>query len=269
MKRFVFMISDGTGLTVESLGNSLLSQFEGLDFEKIVIPYIDTLVKAEAAHQKILDCSGPTEPIILMTLINTEIARYFKANHPCVLDLFGTFLKPLEKALGKKSSYTVGKTHALADIKKYDHRIDAINYALEHDDGIQLKGYERADIILIGVSRSGKTPCCLYLALQFGIFAANYPFTDDDLLRTELPKSLRTHRKKLFGLTIDSARLEQIRTARRPQSQYASSLQCQTEVSQIEKIYIDENIPFLNSTHYSIEEIATKIMTVAHLKRRI
>lgn len=269
MKRFAFMISDRTGLTVESLGNSLLSQFEDVVFEKETMPYIDTREKAEAALKKINTCVGDAKPIVFVTLINTEIADCFKKANACVLDLFGTFLSPLEQELGEKSSYTVGKTHGLADIKTYDHRIDAINFALEHDDGIQFKGYQNADIILAGVSRSGKTPCCLYMALQFGVFAANYPFTDDDLRCTTLPKALRPYRKKLFGLTIDCERLENIRTARRPDSQYASSGQCKTEIGQIEKLYIDESIPYLNSTHYSIEEITTKIMAQAKIQRRL
>ncbi|MCH9715483.1 MAG: kinase/pyrophosphorylase [Gammaproteobacteria bacterium] len=269
MKRFAFMISDGTGLTVESLGNSLLSQFEDVSFEKETMPYIDSIEKAKGALEKINACAGDSKPIVFVTLIDSEISDYFKQANPCVLDLFGTFLSPLEKELGEKSSYTVGKTHALADIKTYDHRINAINYALDHDDGIKLKGYQDADVILVGVSRSGKTPCCLYMALQFGVFAANYPFTDEDLRCTELPKALRPYRKKLFGLTIDCDRLENIRSARRPNSQYASPTQCSAEIRQIEKLYIDERISYLNSTHYSIEEISTKIMAKTKIQRRL
>ncbi len=269
MKRFVFMISDRTGLTVESLGNSLLSQFGAVDFQKETMPYIDTREKAEAALQKIHACVGDTNPIVFATLIDPEIAACFKQANACVLDLFGTFLNPLEQELGVKSSFTVGKTHGLADIQSYDHRIDAINFTLEHDDGVHCKGYKDADIILVGVSRSGKTPCSLYMALQFGIFAANYPFTDEDLKCTSLPLPLRPYRKKLFGLTIDSERLENIRTARKPDSQYASAAQCSAEIKQIEKLYIDESIPYLNSTHYSIEEITTQIMAKAKLKRRL
>ncbi|MDF1678454.1 MAG: kinase/pyrophosphorylase [Legionellaceae bacterium] len=269
MKRFVFMISDRTGLTVESLGNSLLSQFGNVDFQKETMPYIDTREKAEAALQKIHACVGDAKPIVFVTLIDPDIAACFKQANACVLDLFGTFLSPLEQEFGEKSSFTVGKTHALADIQTYDHRIDAINFTLEHDDGVHFKGYKDADIILVGVSRSGKTPCSLYMALQFGIFVANYPFTDEDLKCTSLPQPLRPYRKKLFGLTIDSERLENIRTARRPDSQYASAAQCNAEIKQIEKLYIDENIPFLNSTHYSIEEITTKIMAKARLQRRL
>jgi len=269
MQRYAFMISDRTGLTVESLGNSLLTQFEGVDFKKETIPYLDTLKKADAMVAKINACSAEYKPIVFITLIDPEISACIKKANACVLDLFGTFLNPLEQELGKKSSYTVGKTHAVANIQTYDHRIDAINFALDHDDGIKFKGYEQADVILVGVSRSGKTPCCLYMALQFGVFAANYPFTDDDLLGSDLPKALLPYRKKLFGLTIDPKRLEHIRTGRRPNSQYASPDQCRLEVNKIEQLYRENRIPYLNSTSYSIEEISTKIMAKCKLQRRL
>lgn len=269
MKRFAFMISDRTGLTVESLGNSLLSQFGDVEFEKETMSYIDTIEKAQIAIDKIHALGGDLKPIIFLTLIDSNISACFKAANACVLDLFGTFLNPLEKEIGEKSSYTVGKTHALQDVKSYDKRIDAINFTLAHDDGVATRGYEKADVILVGVSRSGKTPCCLYLALQFGIYAANYPFTDEDLVSPALPKALKPHKNKLFGLTIDASRLENIRTARRPNSQYASSNQCVAEIRNIERLYVEEKIPYLNSTHYSIEEIATKIMAKSKLIRRV
>lgn len=263
------MISDRTGLTVESLGDSLLSQFEHVEFEKETMPYIDTVAKAQEVIDKIHSVSQDTKPIVFITLIDPDISACFKAINACVLDLFGTFLKPLESELGEKSSYTVGKTHALADVKSYDQRIEAINYTLAHDDGIRIKGYAEADIILVGVSRSGKTPCCLYMALQFGVFAANYPFTDEDLTNSSLPQGLRPYKNKIFGLTIEPQRLEHIRRSRRPNSQYASSNQCVGEIKTIEKLYKEEGIPFLNSTHYSIEEIATKIMAKADISRKI
>jgi [pyruvate, water dikinase]-phosphate phosphotransferase / [pyruvate, water dikinase] kinase len=269
MKRFAFMISDRTGLTVESLGNSLLTQFEDVTFEKETVPYLDTLKKADAMVAKINACAAENKPIVFITLIDPEISACIKKSNACVLDLFGTFLNPLEQELGEKSSYTVGKTHAVADLKTYDHRIAAINFALDHDDGIKFKGYEEADVILVGVSRSGKTPCCLYMALQFGVFAANYPFTDNDLSGFEIPKALKPYRNKLFGLTIDAKRLEHIRTGRRPKSQYASSNQCRLEVNKIEQLYREESIPYLNSTSYSIEEISTKIMAQCNIQRRL
>jgi regulator of PEP synthase PpsR (kinase-PPPase family) len=271
MKRFVFIISDGTGITAESLANSLLSQFENIQFEKKNVPYLDSLEKAEELMLRINNCHEETgiKPLIFMTLVNPMINAYFKNSKACVFDLFSTFLGPLEEELKTKSSYTVGRTHGVANVESYDHRIEAVNYTLDHDDGIKTRGYDKADIVLIGVSRCGKTPSCLYMALQFGILAANYPFTDDELSNFRLPESLRPFKHKLFGLTIDVERLQHIRTERRPNSQYASAEQCRLEISEVEAMYQKENIPYLNSTRYSIEEIATKIMTAAGVQRRL
>ncbi|MDP1603237.1 MAG: pyruvate, water dikinase regulatory protein [Legionella sp.] len=270
MKRHVFMISDGTGITAENLGNSLITQFENIEFEKCTIPYIDTLQKAEAAVERINRCYKETgvKPLLFMTLINTEIAQTIKQSEATPFDLFNTFLGPLEKELGAKSSYTVGRTHGVANNQLYTNRIEAVDYALTHDDGVKIRGYEKADIVLIGVSRCGKTPSCLYMALHFGILAANYPFTEDDLTSFRLPDSLRPYKSKLFGLTIDPERLQHIRTERRPNSKYASAEQCRLEVTEVEEMYQKENIPYLNSTKFSIEEIATKILAIAGIKRR-
>lgn len=271
MKRWAYMISDGTGITVESLGNSLMTQFENIQFERKTIPYVDTLDKAEEVLNEINACakSEGIKPLVFITLVNPEINAHLKTAHACVLDLFNTFVAPMEQELQTKSSYTVGKTHGVANSASYDHRIEAINFALAHDDGLKIKGYDMADIILIGVSRSGKTPSCLYMALQFGILAANYPFTDDDLSSPYLPKHLKPYQSKLFGLTIDTKRLQSIRTERRPNSTYASELQCKSEIRHVESIFHRENIPFINSTRYSIEEISTKIMAAAQLQRKI
>lgn len=271
MKRYVFMVSDGTGLTAESLGNGLLSQFEGLELDKHAMPYIDTIEKAKNVVARINQCYVETglKPLVFMTLVDMNISAYIKTSNARVFDLFSAFLAPLEEELQAKSSYRVGRTHGVADIQSYNHRIDAVNYTLEHDDGLKIKGYANADIVLIGVSRSGKTPSCLYMALQFGIHAANYPFTDDDLCHFHLPDSLRPYKNKLFGLTIDPHRLHEIRNERRPNSRYASIEQCRLEVSEVEAMYQRENIPYLNSTRFSIEEIVTKIMAAAEIKRKL
>lgn len=270
MKRYVFMVSDGTGITAENLGNSLITQFGDIQFEKTTIPYIDTLPKAEATVERINACFKETgcKPLLFMTLINTEIANTLKQSDAYAFDLFSTFLGPLEKALGVKSSYTVGRAHGVADNQSYTNRIEAVDYALLHDDGVKIRGYEKADIVLIGVSRCGKTPSCLYMALHFGVLAANYPFTEDDLASFRLPELLRPFKPKLFGLTIDAERLQHIRTERRPNSQYASAEQCRLEVAEVESMYRHENIPYLNSTRFSIEEIATKILAIAGIKRK-
>jgi len=271
MKRQVFMISDGTGLTAESLGNSLLTQFESLSFDKQTIPYVNCAKKAESVLQTLNHSFEETgqKPIVFLTSVNPELSRILKASNACILDLFNTFLSPLENELDKKSSYTVGKTHAVSNTESYDKRIEAVNYALSHDDGVTIKEYDRADIILTGVSRCGKTPSCLYLALQFGILAANYPFTDDELQKMTLPEPLKAYKSKLFGLTIDPTRLEQIRSERRPNSQYSSAEQCRIEIAEVEEMYRKEQIPFINSTRFSIEEIATKIVAAAGLKRKV
>lgn len=271
MKRHVFIISDGTGITAESLGNSLLTQFDQIDFEKHILPYIDTEEKANEVLSRVNKCFEETKvkPLVFMTIVNPDISYAFRQSKACVLDLFSTFLVPLEQELQTKSSFTVGRTHAVADVKTYNQRIEAVNYSLAHDDGVNTRGYEKADIILIGVSRCGKTPSCLYMALRFGILAANYPFTEEDLTYFRLPDSLKPYKAKLFGLTIDADRLVQIRTERRPNSQYASLEQCRLEINEVEGMYRREKIPFLNSTRFSIEEIATKIMAGAKLERRL
>lgn len=271
MKRYIYMISDGTGLTAESLGNSLLTQFEQIEFEKKTIPYLDTLEKAQQLSKELNQCYQKTgeKPIVFITMVNPEISNFIKQAKACVFDLFNTFLAPLEQELSIKSSYTVGRKHSVADTKSYDLRIQAVNYALDHDDGIKTRDYSQADIILIGVSRCGKTPSCLYMALQFGILAANYPFVEHELTEFKLPELLKPYKQKLFGLTIDSVRLQHIRSERRPDSQYSSMEQCRLEINEVEAMYRLENISFLNSTRYSIEEIATKIIAAAGIKRKL
>jgi regulator of PEP synthase PpsR (kinase-PPPase family) len=271
MKRHVFMLSDGTGITAETLGHSLITQFENIEFEKLTIPYIDSIEKAESVVLRINQSfeERGNKPLVFMTLVDPEIRQHFKKANACVFDLFSTFIGPLENELLEKSSYTVGRTHGVANAQSYSHRIEAVDFALSHDDGIKTRGYEKADIILIGVSRCGKTPSCLYMALQYGILAANYPFTEDDLIGFHLPDVLRPYKQKLFGLTIDAQRLQQIRSERRPNSKYASAEQCRLEVTEVEAMYQKEKIPYINSTKYSIEEIATKILAAAGLQRKI
>lgn len=271
MKRTVFFISDGTGITAETLGHSLLTQFEQFHFEKTTIPYIDTTEKAEAAVQKINFAaqSDGYQPLIFSTLVNPGISNIIAASQGLLLDFFKTFIDPLEAALQTPSSHHVGRMHGVVNDKTYMNRIEAVNYALSHDDGLRVQNYQQADIILIGVSRCGKTPTCLYLALQFGLFAANYPFTEEDMDLFTIPEILKPYRDKLFGLTIEPERLRLIREERRPNSRYASLKQCQTEIQKVETFFKHENIPFLSSTSRSIEEIASSILATMDLRRRL
>ncbi|WP_110709326.1 pyruvate, water dikinase regulatory protein [Salinicola sp. CR57] len=273
MPRTAFFISDGTGITAETLGRSLLSQFENTDFIQVTKPYIDTLDKARSLVG-IIEATAERDgirPIVIDTIVDQAI-RSIVAEAPAFkVDIFSTFLAPLEEELETHSTYTVGRTHAIGRDDVYMHRIEAVNFALDNDDGARTHQYQEADIILIGVSRCGKTPTSLYLALQFGIRAANYPLTEDDLDENgilNLPPSLANHRHKLFGLTIDARRLSAIRTERRPDSRYCSMDQCMQEIGQAEALYRRHNIPFIDTTRFSIEEISTRMMNETGLQRR-
>lgn len=271
MKRYVYFISDGTGITAETLGNALLAQFENIEFHRETLPYIDSHEKAEQAVQKInraaMESGAPA--IVFDTVIDIQIRSVIDTADALKVDIFEAFLSPLEKELNVDSSYSVGKSHSSADTVQYFNRIEAVNFALDNDDGARTRHYEEADVILVGVSRSGKTPTCLYLAMQFGIKAANYPLTEEDMLDLQLPKKLSVHRKKLFGLTIDPERLSAIRTERKANSRYASLNQCYREVDEVEMLYERENIPYINATNRSIEEISTRILETTGLKRSL
>lgn len=271
MKRTAFFISDGTGITAETLGNSLLAQFDQIEFDRITLPYIDSLEKAQKAVERINKTSKETgqKVIIFDTIVDKDIRRVIDASDSLNIDIFTAFLAPLEAELKVESSYSVGKSHSVTTSPKYLARIDAINFALDNDDGARTRHYADADIILVGVSRSGKTPTCLYLAMQFGIKAANYPLTEEDMDDMKLPALLEPFRHKLYGLTIDPERLSNIRHERRANSRYASLDQCYFEVEEVEMLYRRENIRFLSTTDRSVEEISTRIMDETGLQRRL
>ena len=177
-----------------------------------------------------------------------------------VLDMFNTFIEPLEAEFGITSNHRVGRFTDVSKSQEYTDRIEAINFSLAHDDGQSAKNLEQADVILVGVSRSGKTPTSLYLAMQHGIKAANYPLIPEDFERNEIPRSLAPHKGKCFGLTIAPERLAEIRNERRPNSTYSKLENCRHEVAQAEAMMRREGISWLSSTHKSIEEIATTIL---------
>lgn len=268
MKRSVFYLSDRTGITAELLGQSLLAQFDTVKFHAQTIPYIDSVPKAHAAIEIINQSSDKGEqPLVFSTIVQPEIQEILHTSDALILDVFESFIAPLERTLGKHSSQRVGKKLSASNIDAYDSRIYSVNYALKTDDGMSTNKYDEANIILIGVSRCGKTPTALYLAMQFGILAANYPFVGEDLERATLPPYLLKHRNKLYGMTISPQRLHEIRTERRANSQYASLEQCEKEVAQIDRLFKNEHIPFIDTTARSIEEIATKIIAKSGLKR--
>lgn len=271
MKRTVFYISDGTGITVETLGHTLLTQFENIPFRQITLPFVDTVEKAAAAAAEINRCAADEKnrPIVFSTLIAAPLQEQVAQSNALVLDLFSVFIRPLELELEQRSSHTTGRSHSIADRAAYNIRIEALNFALQHDDGASTRHYDHADVILVGVSRTGKTPTSLYLAMHFGIRAANYPMTADELEANGLPRLLRPHRKRLYGLTIDPERLHQIRSERRPNSSYAALPQCRREVEDVEALFRLEGIPCLNTATMSIEEIASRVLQERKLERRL
>ncbi len=268
-KRTAFFVSDGTGITSEALGMSLLSRFEGFEFERITLPYVDSVEKANETVEKINEASlrNDAKAIIFDTLVDDRIRSIIASSNCFMIDVFAAFLGPLEQELGQQPSDRVGR-NKITENRGYDHRISAISYALDNDDGARTRYYNEADVILVGVSRSGKTPTCLYLAMQYGIKAANYPLTEEDIDDQKLPASIKSFKQKLFGLTIEPDRLSLIRNERKANSRYASMKQCNYEVEEVELMYRRERIPFMNTTHYSVEEIATRIMVQAEIKRR-
>lgn len=271
MQRTVFILSDRTGVTAETLGHSLLSQFESVDFVQRTIPFVDTVERARDAV-KLIEQAGSHDghrAIVFSTLVDRDVRAVLKTADALFIDFFETFIGPLEKTFQHSSSHMVGRTHGLADLRSYMTRMEAINYTLNHDDGLNSQGYEHADMVLLGVSRSGKTPTCLYMAMSFGIRAANYPLTEEDLADLRLPPELEACRDRLHGLSIDPQRLHDIREERRPQSRYASMAQCRYEVSRAEALFRRERIACLNTSFSSIEEIATAILHKSGLKRRL
>jgi regulator of PEP synthase PpsR (kinase-PPPase family) len=234
--RSVFFVSDHTGLTTEMLGRSLLAQFEGVEFKRITLPYVDTPEKARAAVERIraaAEADGQRS-LVFSTLILPEVRDIIARSGALFLDLFEMFIAPIQTELGVAPSHAIGRSHAPGS--NYTARMDAVNYALDHDDGGITRELHRADIVLIGVSRCGKTPTSLYLALQFGIYAANYPLVPEDFGADELPAALKPLRNKLHGLTIRPERLQQIRAERAPNSSYASLENCRLEVKQAENL---------------------------------
>jgi len=269
-KRTVFFVSDQTGVTAETMGHSLLTQFEGLEFRAVTLPFVSSLDKAREVVRKI-DAAALSEgvrPIVFSTLVQDELRDIVMRANGLFLDFFAAFVGPLERELDTRSTHRAGRAHGMTDLAAYATRIDATNFSLAHDDGAGAD-YTRADVVLMGVSRSGKTPTCLYMALQYGVFAANYPLTDEDLEGGELPARLTPARAKLYGLTIRPERLRQIRNERRPASRYASAQQVQYEVRAAEALFQRFAIPHIDTTECSIEEIASRIINDTGIERRL
>jgi [pyruvate, water dikinase]-phosphate phosphotransferase / [pyruvate, water dikinase] kinase len=266
-KRTIFYISDSTGITVEALGQCLLSHFEGLTLKQVRMPFIDSVDKAKAAVEVINATQerDGVRAIICMTVVSPSIRALFQLTGAHCLDMFGTFVNPLSCELGMPANETIGLSRRVAGAE-YRNRINAINFTLGHDDGISETGLKDADVILVGVSRCGKTPTSIYLAMQYGMAVANNPIIPEDLERDALPGTLLNFKDKIFGLTIDPHRLHMIRSERRPNSRYADLENCKREVKQAETLMRREGIDMLDSTSRSVEEISSLVMQRLSLK---
>lgn len=268
--RAIFYVSDGTGITAETIGHSVLTQFDGIPFQTRRLPFVDSPAKAREAAVEIRRVGDATgfRPVVINTVVDGHLSALIAESGALMLDVFAPFIPPLEAELGMPRTPKVGKAHGGADSAEYEARMNATNYALTHDDGVQAN-FSDAEVILMGVSRSGKTPTCLYMGLHYGVRAANYPLLPEDLEAGELPPKLRPHRARIHGLTIDPRRLAQIREQRRAGSRYASIEQCRWEVEEAERLFRREQIPVMHSTHMSIEEIASKVMQSLGIHRQL
>ncbi len=261
-RRAVFFVSDGTGVTVETLGHSLLSQFEALQFRYFIIPFVTTEEKAREAVARVSAqaASSGLTPIVLFSLVDEGLRTIIEGSGALALDFFTMFIGRLERELGVPSSHRLGRAHGMRDAAGYLRRIEAVNFSLATDDGLNTERYQHAQVILVGLSRVGKTPTSLYLALQCGIFAANYPLTENDLDSGALPAALAEHRERLFGLSISAQRLIRIRAERRPDSPYSNPARVRREVEHCERLLHENDIPLLDTTAISVEEIAANIL---------
>lgn len=265
--RTAFYISDGTAITSEVFGHALLSLFPA-ELNHITVPFVETVEQAHKVKQQINDarCENEGRAIVFHTFVDNDIREIIASADAMEYDFLNYFTTPIERELGVEAVPKTHRTHSMHE-KTYDHRIDAMNYALTNDDGGNMKNMDEADIILVGVSRSGKTPTSLYLALQYGIKAANYPFVEEDMDNLKLPPQIKANKHKVFGLTITPQRLSAIRNERRANSRYASMRQCRVELQEVEMLYKKERIPYLDSTHHSVEEISAKILAETGLQR--
>lgn len=272
VQRTVFFISDGTAITAETLGHAVLSQFP-LSFISYTLPFVTSEARAQEIKQKIDIIFHETQlrPLVFYSIISPEVKQIITQSAGFCQDIVQSLVAPIQKEVGLEPEPKLNRTHGLSmqNMNQYDARIAAIEYTLAHDDGISLRNLDQAQVILIGVSRCGKTPTSLYLAMQFGIQAANYPFTADDMDNLQLPAALRPYTHKLFGLTISPERLAAIREERRENSRYASIRQCRIEIAEVEALFRQNKINYLNTTNYSVEEISAKVIDTMGLQRRI
>ena len=266
----VFFLSDSTGISAETMGNALLIQFPDVHFERTLIPFISTVEQArDVVAQLDAAMEGPVKPLVFTTAAVDEVREELLRTTAPIIDFFGIHMARVEEQLGSRGLREARRLHGVGDVRRYNDRMAAIEFAIEHDDGLGSRGLERADVVLLAPSRCGKTPTAMYLALQHGLFVANYPLVDEDLESTDLPRPVRDHAAKCFGLTTTVTRLSRVRQERRPNSRYASEEQCRYELRQAIAMYDRHKLPTVDTSAASVEEIAAVVIqTLAKLRRR-
>ena len=267
----VFFLSDSTGISAETMGNALLLQFPDVPFERTLIPFISTVEQARevvAQLDAVVD-EGPVAPLVFTTAAVDEVREALLRTRAPIIDFFGMHMQRVEELLGARGLREARRLHGIGDVRRYNDRMAAIEFAIEHDDGLGSRRLDRADVILLAPSRCGKTPTAMYLALQHGLFVANYPLVDEDLDTTELPRPVREFPERCFGLTTTVSRLSRVRQERRPDSRYASEEQCRYELRRAAAMYKAHDLPTVDTSAASVEEIATVVIqTLARLRRR-
>lgn len=261
-----FFLAGGTGISAETLGNMMLQQFPSVHFSRRKIPFITTVEQArEVVTQLDAAVTDDVTPLVFSTVSDEEVRAELQTTKCAFIDLFGSHLSTVEHVLHVNAVHRVEALHGVGDVGRYEARMRAVEYAMEHDDGQSMRNLEQAQLILIAPSRCGKTPTSIYLALQHGVRVANYPLVDEDFQSSELPRPVRPYAAKCFGLLSTAARLAQVRGERRPGSRYATLAQCSYELRRAEAMYRAHGIPVVNSSAMSVEEIAAVIMHTRRL----
>ncbi len=255
----VYYISDSTGILATNLGQALLCQFPEINFHEEHLPFIRTVEEARQALAYILESSGGRRPIVFSTIMDREIMAVFDVPEVEFFDAYELFLSRLEECLEARALRVPGFSRQ-ADNVTMARRVEAIHFTLDHDDGVRPSEYDQAQVILLGVSRTGKTPASVYLATQLGLKVANFPLTGDTLARGQLPEGVLGNLRRAVGLTTRPEVLQQVRRKRYPDSRYASLTTCIDEIEQAKRVFARYRLPVVDTAGKSIEEIATQVL---------
>ncbi len=257
----VFFLSDSTGISAETMGNALLLQFPDLRFDRTTIPFISTVEDARRVVAMIDEVAeGPVTPLVFTTAAVDAVRQELCRTRAPIIDFFDLHMNRVESVLGRRGVREAMRLHGVGDVKRYNSRMSAVEFTIEHDDGQSLRAMEKADVILLAPSRCGKTPVSMYLALQHGLFCANYPLVEEDLASNDLPRPVEPYRERCFGLISNADRLSRVRNERRPDSRYASPEQCRWELRRATEIFRSNRVPVVDSSAKSVEEISALII---------